>query len=90
MSSSFQLNKIFKIIPARHAMIDKEGSLPDMVKIFFKCGIVLFRRGEYEKGNHDNNFQECEVEYRNYTDEKLLENYNKLYKLITLKYGEHI
>lgn len=83
----FQVNKILRVIPARIAICEQEGEFPEMLKIFFKCGIVLFRRDSYEKGFGSNSIQECEIEYSKYTDEKLLENYNKLYKLITLKYG---
>lgn len=87
---NFQVNKILRLIPARYAICEKEGKFPEMLKVFFKCGIVLFRRQQYEKGFNSNDIQPCEIEYAKYADEKLLENYNKLYKLITLKHGELI
>lgn len=90
MSSDFQINKILRIIPIRTEISDKDGNLPDFIKKFFKCGIVLFRRNSYEKGFHSNDIQECEIEYAKYTDEKLLQNYNELYKIITLRYGHLI
>lgn len=82
--------KIARILDAKQKIIDGEGKLPDSIKIFFKCGIVLFKRSLYDRGIHTSDIQNCEIEYADYSDEKLLKNYNELYKLITLKYGKWI
>lgn len=79
--------KIYRILDLKYKIIGVEGKIPEDVKTFFKCGIVLFRRDLYERKQHDNSVQECEIEYRLKTDEQLLKNYNKLYHLIILRYG---
>lgn len=83
----FQVTKALKILPIRFDIAEAEGKFPDYLKTFFKCGIVLFRRDSYEKGYHSDDIQECEIEYAKITDDRLLKNYNELYKLITLKWG---
>ena len=80
-------NKLLKILQIKWDIIEAEGKFPDYLQTFFKCGIVLFKRTQYEKGNHSNDIAEAEIEYAKYNDERLLDNFNKIYKLITLKYG---
>lgn len=79
--------KFYKVLDLKKKIIETEGCLPETVKTFFRCGIVLYRRDKYDKGIHDNDVQDCEIRYRNKTDEQLRDNYNKLYNLIILKYG---
>jgi len=79
--------KIYHVLDLKYKIFEKEGVLPKSVQTFFKCGIVLFRRDLYERNHHDNDIQECEIEYRLITDERLLKNYNELYQLIVLRYG---
>lgn len=87
MSLNFHPDKALKLLPIRFDIAEAEGKFPDYLATFFKCAIVLFRRDSYDKGFHSNDIQECEIQYANYSDEKLLKNYNELYKIITLKWG---
>lgn len=82
----FDINKILRMTILKQTIIDTEKNFPDILKIFFKCGIVLWHRQQYDKG-FDFNTNECDIEYGQKTDEELLENYNKLYRILMLKYG---
>lgn len=88
MLSDFQINKLLKVLDAKRQIIG-ESPMPDYFKTFFKCGLVLYRRQCYDAGKHTDDIFDCEIEYAKIPDERLLKNYNELYKLITLKHGEH-
>lgn len=63
---------------------DKGEAVPESMRTCYKCGVVLFRRHLYDKGEHDNDVKDCEIEYRAVSDERLQDNFDKLYKIIKL------
>lgn len=81
------VSRIIKILQIKWQIIEIEGKFPDFLQKFFRIGITLFNRMQYDMGYHSNDITESEIIYAKYTDEQLLLNFNQLYKLITLKYG---
>jgi hypothetical protein len=91
MLSNYQLDKTIKVSNLKSKIQIAGKQVPEIIQLLINLGLVLMARDFYAKGFEPENevyfYPDIEYRYDFSSDEKILKNYNKLYQIISIKWG---